>query len=321
MLPRPPESVLSRRTDLSREETDCPLCGSPECSPLLAAPDFLSNDNRPCWTVVRCRACGLCFTNPRPAPADIGRFYADDYGPHRPVQHAANSKRRERRWSSLVAHMQGRRPERWHIRPQGQCRLLDFGCGNGAFLQQMHRRGWNVLGLDASVGVVERILCELQLPALTGTLPHTQLVPESFDLITMWQSLEHVHRPLDVLHHAHELLSPGGRLIVSVPNIDSDAFRWFGASWFGLDVPRHLTHFAPATLQEMVRRAGFRVGSVRMVRHKSWLQASARRAAASDLPARRTAWLRRRALCRPASWYSLLRRRSDCIVLDAEKPE
>src|SRR5207244_3077368 len=108
--------------------------------------------------------------------------------------------------------------------------------------------GWYVTGLDFSPRMVRHVRDRLGLPAIEGTLPHPALAPGSFEAITMSQSLEHVHDPLQVLRAAHDLLTPGGKVVVAVPNIGSLPFRWFGAAWFGLDVPRHLIHFEPLTL-------------------------------------------------------------------------
>ena len=95
-------------------------------------------------------------------------------------------------------------------------------------------------------------------------------------MVTMWHSLEHVHRPLAILREAYRLLVPGGKIVVATPNLESLPFYWFGSSWFGLDLPRHLTHFTPKALREMLETAGFRVESVRMLRHADWLRSSAR---------------------------------------------
>jgi 2-polyprenyl-3-methyl-5-hydroxy-6-metoxy-1,4-benzoquinol methylase len=174
-----------------------------------------------------------------------------------------------------------------------------------------------VVGIDASHAVVERIRTQMGLRALAGSLPQPELVPASFDVITMWQALEHVHRPLDVLREAKRLLTPGGKLVIAVPNIDSGPFRWFGPDWFGLDLPRHLTHFSAATLRRMVEQAGFRVDRVRMVSHASWLQASARRAIGNGRENYLARRLRSRSVCRLAVWYCVLTGSSDAVMLTA----
>src|SRR5262249_43958686 len=209
----------------------------------------------------------LCFTNPRPTPETIGRFYPSIYRPHRTATHRHLQ-------SGLLRRLQFWRRNRRRdprILWNGKGRLLDFGCGSGAFLARMRQDGWQVTGVDTSEAAVDRVRGEMGIRALLGSLPHHALNPASFEVITMWHSLEHVHSPLDVLRAARELLVPGGRLFIAVPNIDSLPFRWFGATWYGLDLPRHLTHFAPWTLQLMLERSGFRVGPIRMVRHSDCL--------------------------------------------------
>src|SRR5439155_717056 len=92
----------------------------------------------------------------------------------------------------------------------------------------------------------------------------------------MWQSLEHVHQPLGILREALRVLVPGGTAVIAVPNFEGYAARWFGPHWFGLDLPRHLTHFTPSTLTDMLRTAGFQVKTVRGLVHADWLRSSAR---------------------------------------------
>jgi SAM-dependent methyltransferase len=290
---------------LEWEEVDCPLCDGTRRQVLLEAPDLGPGSSGLWFAVVRCPDCGLCFTNPRPTPASIGQFYPDVYRPHQAPRRPP-SWRRGRKERQTVP---------WH----GQGRLLDFGCGGGSYLQRMHALGWRVTGLDVSATAVERIRSALGLPALVGTLPHPQLEPASFDVISMWHSLEHVHDPLTVLREARRLLAPGGRLLVAVPNIAGLPFRWFGPAWYALDVPRHLTHFTPATLEGMLRRAGFRTGPVRMVRHSDWLRASARLACRLWPAARWPRWLAAKPLSRLAAWYTYLTRQCDCMMVTAER--
>lgn len=198
-------------------------------------------------------------------------------------------------------------------------RLLDFGCGAGAFLVRAQAQGWDVTGLDTSPAAVDGARQAQGLRALVGTLPHADLEPGSFDLVTMRHSLEHVHDPLGTLREARRLLAPGGRLFVSVPNIDSLPFRWFRHAWVGLDLPRHLTHFAPWTLQQMLRRAGFRPGPVRTLRHRKWLQLSAGLSCRMGRPPRWHHWLSRRPTAGMAAWYCYLTRQADCIIVSAER--
>jgi 2-polyprenyl-3-methyl-5-hydroxy-6-metoxy-1,4-benzoquinol methylase len=183
----------------------------------------------------------------------------------------------------------------------------------------MDCQGWQVTGVDISSVAVERVRSKLGLHALLGSLPQEALEPGSFDVITMWHSLEHVHEPLSVLCEARHLLAPGGRLLVAVPNIASLPFRWFGPAWYGLDLPRHLTHFSPATLGTLLMRAGFRILQVRMLRHSRWLRASAQLARQNAPIARWPRWLAGKSTSRLITMFCLLTRQADCILVTAER--
>lgn len=297
------------------EETPCLLCGRDNASPLVEAADQTKGGTGLWFAVVQCQDCGLCYTNPRPSVQSIGQFYPSVYRPHR-------TPSARRRGATLKRWLRGwRKPrkERQHLPKHGKCRLLDFGCGGGSFLERMSQQGWQTMGVDVSEQAVQRIREELGLEAVVGTLPHPDLEPCSFDVITMWHSLEHVHQPLQVLREARRLLAPGGKLIVAVPNIDSVPFRWFGSAWFALDLPRHLTHFAPWTLHLMLEQAGFRVQQPRMIRHSDWLRSSAKRACATG---RASSWhhlLTFKPAARLATWYSYWTDQTDCILVSAER--
>jgi SAM-dependent methyltransferase len=272
MIPRVTPS-LSPLPSITWDETACPLCGQLDAEIVLEGQDpTRTGVSSSCFAVVRCRNCTLHYTNPRPDRESIGNFYPTDYKPHRrPNKMAAP------RTAPLWARVMGRSRERLGDIPWPEAgRLLDFGCGGGSYLKRMADRGWEVTGLDASVGAVREVQEALGLKALVGTLPHSDLSPGGFDVITMWHSLEHVHRPMEILREAYGLLVPGGKLIVSCPNIDSLPYLWFGSSWFGLDLPRHLVHFTPDTLSSALLSSGFRVESMRYVRHSDWLRSSAK---------------------------------------------
>lgn len=292
------------------ETTDCPLCDGIRFRPVIEAGDPLpGGDPGLRFAVVQCQDCGLCFTNPRPDRALIGRFYPDDYACYR---FDAAPPSRGRSWDKLYPLAE--------LLP-GCGRLLDFGCGAGDFLVHARHHGWHVTGLDFSERMVEQIRTRLGLPALAGSLPHAALPPESFEAVTMWQALEHVHQPLDVVRAARQLLTPGGRLVIAVPNLDSLPFAWFGADWNGLELPRHLTHFTPPTLRYLLERAGLRVRELRTVRHNGWLRHSAR--LAQRYPRQSSFWcrlLKNRLLSSWAGWYTQLKGRANGILAVAERP-
>jgi 2-polyprenyl-3-methyl-5-hydroxy-6-metoxy-1,4-benzoquinol methylase len=300
------------------DDTPCPMCGARDEEILCEAPDATPGDARPLvFAVVRCRQCTLAYTNPRPDARSIGQFYPSDYRPHRRPR-----KLREAGSSSLWGRWSGRtHPEREGELPWvGRGRLLDFGCGGGSYLKRMADQGWRVTGLDAAVGAVRNVQTELGLPTLVGTLPHPDLQPCTFDVITMWQSLEHVHEPLQILREAFQLLVPGGKLIVACPNADSWPFRQFGANWFGLDLPRHLTHFTPSTLKTMLTASGFGVDNIRWVRHSDWLRSSAKLACRKPDATHFERALTYKPLAKFTAWLTYLASATDCILAVAERP-
>lgn len=300
------------------EEVPCPLCGREAGAPLLEAADPLPDRGGLVFAVVRCAHCGLAYTNPRPTEPTISRFYPADYRPH----HRSGKGRPPRRATPLLSRLLGRPcGERRGALPwPGTGRLLDFGCGGGSFLKTMAERGWEVTGLDASENAVRHVRDRLGLHALAGTLPHADLRPGSFEVVTMWHSLEHVHRPLTVLREAYRLLVPGGKLLVATPNIRSLPFRAFGACWFGLDLPRHLTHFSPDTLREMLHAAGFRPDPARQMRHSDWLRSSARLAFRRDAGGLLACALQWKPLAKVAAWACYAVGQADCIICVAERP-
>ena len=322
ILHRPPAltSSDSPRPVVAWEETACPLCSQDDATLVLEAPDPAPAGGSGLWfAIVRCNVCQLMYTNPRPTPSTIHRYYPVDYQPHRRPGKMQQSRTAKPLWGKLFGRpCSERRGELPWPKPG---RLLDFGCGGGAFLKRMADRGWQVTGLDASVGAGRAVQEELGLKVLTGTLPHSDLRPCSFDVVTMWQSLEHVHRPLNVLRHAYQLLVPGGKLIVATPNIESLPYYWFGSAWFGLDLPRHLTHFTPQTLRTMIETAGFRVDMMRMIRHGDWLRSSARLAIGRGQATIWSRFLQWKPAAKAVAWGCYMTGMSDCMMVVAERPE
>ncbi len=145
------------------------------------------------------------------------------------------------------------------LRDAGQGRVLDFGCGGGLFLGMLRERGASVLGMDFSIPALRVAWRAQGVPSVCGTLVKPPLAPASCAAITMFHVLEHLEDPAEYLKAARDLLRPGGRLIVQVPNAACWQFLLLGENWSGLDVPRHLLNFRVPDLESLLDFCGFEV--------------------------------------------------------------
>lgn len=264
------------------EEVPCDYCGAWEADSLYRGCDRLHGLPGE-FEVVVCRACGLARTNPRPTPESLAGAYPPDYGPHEtraqppspprgalrwlllnyrgyPLGERAPAVLRALAWPWAALRLRHRRLLSYVPWP-GEGRLLDVGCGSGRYVGRMAAAGWHAEGIDTSEQAVAAGR-QAGLDLHHGTLEAADLAEASFDVVTMWQALEHVPSPAATLAAAHRLLVPGGRLLVVCPRLDSLPARFFGRAWFGLELPRHLTHFSKGTLTRHLEAAGFEVERV-----------------------------------------------------------
>lgn len=124
-------------------------------------------------------------------------------------------------------------------------------------LAAIRDRGWTVLGLERSAESARAASAIHRLPVVVGPL---EAIREgaTFDLIVLHHVLEHLPDPLAVLQACRQRLAPGGRVVIAVPNFASWQRRFAGPYWVHLDVPRHLGHFTPRSLERALRSAGLR---------------------------------------------------------------
>ena len=137
-------------------------------------------------------------------------------------------------------------------------RLLDVGCGDGAFIARASRAGWRAFGVERGDRVRDAQCRGLQVRGSVDELRGLG----TFDVITLWHGFEHMTDPTHELDRALELLADGGTLIVVVPDFGGIQARIFGRSWFHLDVPRHVFHFSQAALVHLVESRGLVVVGV-----------------------------------------------------------
>jgi len=276
------------------EEVPCDFCGSADSDVVLAGPDRLHKLPGE-FNVVTCRQCSLSRTSPRPTLESLPAAYPQQYDPYSKAPKHAPPKGLLR-WSlvnfldyplgdkapaivralgrPLAMRVLNKRRNLGYLPYRGEGKLLDFGCGAAGYVAKMAAAGWDAQGMDMSAQAVEAGR-NAGLTIHQGTLPGSDLGGQLFDVVTMWQAIEHVPSPTRTLSAINDILKPGGRLLVVCPQFDSRAADKFGACWYALDLPRHLTHFTRATLQAQIESAGFKVekmlSTVRpSVVRKSW---------------------------------------------------
>lgn len=246
---------MTKSNTFPEVEVCCNLCGSWESECIHTGPDRLLN-HPGTFTVVQCRRCGLIYQNPR--PADIAPFYEGVYAPFEqaePSTDTATGSTGGVEWEYYRLFQQA------VDLPSGQ--LLDVGCARGDFLVWMHRYGWEVAGCDVhpeSVAITQRRLqaAGVEQPTVrVGALEEAAFPDNSFDVVTLWHSLEHVPDPLSTLREVRRVLRPGGLVLIQIPAWLSLESRLWGKYWSGFDCPRHLYMFSPTTLSALLTKAGF----------------------------------------------------------------
>jgi SAM-dependent methyltransferase len=138
--------------------------------------------------------------------------------------------------------------------------LLDIGCAKGSFLLEMEKSSnWNLFGLEVNPQVAYFARKEYGLNVRVGDLENVQFPDVFFDVITLWDVLEHVHNPMSQLKEIFRILNSNGILVLRIPNYDSWESRLFGRYWAGLDAPRHLYVFSPDTITKYLKKSNFKV--------------------------------------------------------------
>ncbi|MBL8730182.1 MAG: class I SAM-dependent methyltransferase [Planctomycetes bacterium] len=232
--------------------TRCQLCGSGERTrKFLDAP----------FEVVTCDDCGLVYVTPRlqgQALVDVygeGYWKSDDPKARGYADYARESALYLRTFAKRMALVQ-----RWL---PAKARILDVGCAAGYFLRVAHGLGHDVHGVELSPAIAGEAVAALGAERIhVGTLDEAIAARHyergSFDLITMWDVVEHIPEPQPVLRRIRELLKPSGHLLIETQNVASRWARLLGRRWHHYKHTEHLYHFSPATIRRLLGDCGFR---------------------------------------------------------------
>jgi SAM-dependent methyltransferase len=222
----------------------CAICGQGGAQEFLQAPDRL-HGRREEYTLVRCPGCSLVWLRYPPRSEEMHLHYTGAY--HKLISSAGEDS--QARWQDRLQTL------RQH-KQSGT--MLDLGCSSGGFLGFFRSDSWKLYGIEMSADCARRAEERTGAHVFVGDIPDAPFTPESFDVITCFDVLEHLYEPRRVLDEVTKWLKPDGIFYVQVPNIDSAEARVFGTYWHGLELPRHLFHYSPASLKLLAQSVGLR---------------------------------------------------------------
>lgn len=251
------------------EDVHCNLCGAND--PLVIYPgasngagdvdlqQFRSSGDEPLREpLVRCRVCDLVYVSPRLNSRVVLEGYeraVDETF----VSQAAGREATFRRCLHVISSVWRRAPGR----------LLDVGTANGSFLKVARDAGWEIAGCEPSRWMCDWCQRHYGITVTQGQITDGRYSSESFDVVTLWDVLEHTADPMATLRECARVLRPGGLLVVNYPDYDSAVARLMGRKWvFLLSV--HYYYFTPATIARALRQVGCSVVTRR--RHLQWLE-------------------------------------------------
>ncbi len=237
---------LDDRHEVSDLKECCPWCKSTQFTFYIEARDW-RHLIPGTFRLYACNQCGLIKQIPTPSWERISSFYPDDYV-------AFQGTSQGERWLSNTIKQLGY-SQRVGLanRYKKGGEWLDVGCGTGEFLGYLqHFEEWNLYGLEPIKEAAQRAEKKTNIPIIKTAFENISGFDENFfDVITMWEVVEHLFNPISAIETASKILKPGGILIMSTPNLLSLDRLLFKKYWAGYDLPRHLHLFPTLTLENI----------------------------------------------------------------------
>lgn len=237
--------------------TRCTVCQSSDLHPYLEVRDhFLTGES---FSILTCRQCECGLTDPRPDPDELGNYYQS----RAYISHSASSRGITNK-VYLLARLRTLRKKYKLVRSfskQAAGSILDVGCGSGEFLYFLKKRKWETRGIEIDettrMGAMKKYQLQIGGSDLLKDLPD-----QSQHVVTFWHSLEHIADLHGTLNQVKRILRADGVLFIAVPNYTSQDAAEYGSHWAAWDVPRHLYHFTPITMDYLTGNHGMSIRHV-----------------------------------------------------------
>jgi 2-polyprenyl-3-methyl-5-hydroxy-6-metoxy-1,4-benzoquinol methylase len=208
--------------------------------------------------IVECVSCGIVYMNPRPHHLAV----QDAYGDVEDERYVEEEEGRVATFSESLGHVR---------RYASSGRLLDVGCHVGTFIALAEQAGFEVAGVEPSRWAARRAGQRVRGPVHVGVVEDTPLPEGTYDVVTMWDVIEHLPDPSSTLRAVHSALRPGGVFAITTMDVEALFPRIVGRRWPWY-MQMHLVYFSRRTLGELLRRSGFEI--VEVTRHRRIVRVS-----------------------------------------------
>lgn len=229
---------------IKKIDTSCVACSKKSF-------DFFANKNN--FDLYRCKNCGLIFV--WPIPQSTNDLYSQDYFDGAKHGFGYVNYEEDKSTMSETFNVYLQKIEQFAL---NKGKLLDIGAATGFFAQLALARGWDANGIEVS-DYAANIARQKGLNVISGTLESANFNPASFDVVTLWDVIEHLTDPPSSIKIIHSILKEGGIVVINTPDSSSLTAKILGKRWHLLVPPEHLFYFNRKGLAELLKHNGFEV--------------------------------------------------------------
>lgn len=235
----------------------CLVCGNTHFTPQLKCTDYFVSGEE--FDIYRCDGCGFVFTQDIPSSEEIPPYYkSEEY-----ISHSDTQKGIVNRLYHRVRNIMLGRKFKLIRKHSNGTKLLDVGCGTGYFPNYMQQKGYQAAGMELDADARKFALENFGLQVESPQKLLNQSIEKEYDVITLWHVLEHLHEADKYLEWINAALKDDGLLVIALPNCNSFDAKYFSSYWAAYDVPRHLWHFTPATLEKYLSKFGLKLQNLK----------------------------------------------------------
>ncbi len=228
----------------------CTVCGSNDVTAFLEPLDYTVSKKR--FQIHQCQSCQFSFTSNAPSEDEIGAYYeSEEY-----ISHTSTNKGIINKLYNRVRKINLEKKVSLIQSLSSSGNFVDYGAGTGHLVNLMIEKGMHASGFEPSENARQFAHDNFNL-SLNSPDTFKEVSDNSLALVSLWHVLEHIHQLDTALSLFQQKIEHNGHLIIAVPNYLSHDAQKYGEYWAAYDVPRHLYHFSPKSVEKLLSKHGF----------------------------------------------------------------